>query len=269
MGEFFVKPLATGHYKLFQRTLRMKNCTRALVLTLLCASVSHEAKPLTETAATGYSIAGGVAIAALVGGIIYYNTDDDLGTEAAKLKKFLIAAAVGAGVGGLTGLTLYYCWLSNLTPSGRLAAAQLLINEVNRNGIVNADDLFAYVAGRYNIRWPLALAHEDCIRLLNKLDRARLKLNLAMPDVQDDQVRDEIQRLLPTVAPLINNVQRQARALQRHRQYEVQAVLLEGNRREQRMEQEAAQRHREAMAAQERRHQEAMRQQERLLRPHQ
>ena len=228
------------------------NFTKILALLLFSASVT-QVHPLTENAATGYSIAGSVAVGIIAGGITYMSLKDSKLLDS-DIEKILASIAVGAGVGGTAGLLIYYCWLAKLTPTGRLAIANHLINQINRDGLIaageDADAIFAYAANRYHVRWPLALAHEDYVEMLNQLSDAELLLRLAAPDTNDERVLAEINRVAPRVAPLVDTIQRQVRALQDHRHYAIQANLLEGHRREERIEEQAERRHREAILLQ-------------------
>lgn len=94
----------------------MKNSLKILALLVTSTLVTHQVQSLTENAATGYSIAGGLLAGTVAGGITYLSLKDSNLLES-KEKNIFASIAVGAGVGGTSGLLLYYNWLAKLTPT--------------------------------------------------------------------------------------------------------------------------------------------------------
>jgi hypothetical protein len=243
------------------------NFTRALTLLLLSASIT-QIHSLTEETAMIFSATNGaigVIGGALAGAMTY--ADPRYGAQEA-----LICLGVGAAFGGFSGL-LMYLGLYQYTPKGRIYAASSIISYVSKNKLASPnsfatnEELFLDTTARFHVRWPIAQAHELAIELFDNLSSAAVLLELAARDTQNHLEINEIEKLNSKIEPLAKTLQKHATALQEHPRYEIQATLLEGHRRELRIEEKAEQRHREAMAQQAALHTAAMAQQQALHRP--
>ncbi len=245
------------------------NFTKMLALLLFSTSVT-QVHSLTENAATGYSVGGGVIAGAVAGAITYDLIQQPFHQNGAQ--EALISLGVGAVVGGVSGLLMYW-GLYQYTPKARIYAASRIISNVSKNRLASPnafetdEELFSDATARFHVRWPIAQAHELTIALFDDLSNAAALLDLAATDTQNQLEISEIEKLSGKIEPLAIKLQKHATAFQEHPRYEIQATLLEGHRRELRIEEKAAQRHREAMAQQASLHTAAMAQQQALHRP--
>ena len=241
----------------------MNKFTKTLALILLGTSVTH-VHSLTENTRTGISIGGGAVAGVITSAMVYTAMDRN--------QDYRTLATIGAGLGvaGVTGLVLYYA-LGQFTPTARVAQALRIINAIEQHQLGNEfdakEELFSYATGRYHVRWPIAEGHEHCIALLGNLNAGLVLLNLAAADAPDAILMNEIERLSRKISPLSKILQKNANLFQSHDRYEIQATLLEGHRREQRMEAKAEERHQQAMAQQQAIHMQAMAQQAAIHRP--
>lgn len=243
------------------------NFTKILALLLFSTSVT-QVHSLTENEAMGFSATGGVIAGAVAGAMTYGAIcHPRYGTQEAA-----ISLGVGAAVGGVSGLLMYW-GLYQYTPKARIYAASLIISNVTKNRLASPnafttnEELFSDATARFHVRWPIAQAHELTIALFDDLSNAAALLDLAATDTQNQLEISEIEKLSGKIEPLAIKLQKHATAFQEHPRYEIQATLLEGHRRELRIEEKAAQRHREAMAQQASLHTAAMAQQQALHRP--
>lgn len=234
---------------------------------ILFGALSNHIYALTDKEVIGYSVASGVVVGSVAGLALASSPHNSN-----KIAKSLVAACLAGGVSGF----IAYWILSQYTPQARLKAAQGIVRNISRAKLaqglfITEDELFDFAEKLFNIRWPIALAHEDCITMLDRLEGADLLLHLAAKDTVERGLLSEIANLAAEIEPLSKILKKHARILQTHTQYDIQVILLEGFRREQRMEEEAKQRHREAMQKQDdlmrqqrMLHEEAMRQQRML-----
>lgn len=155
----------------------------ALALTL-SIGLSVPAKPLSETAAMGWSVAGGVVVGGLAAGGTYVITD---GMFQSDFMRYLVTGVVGAGAGALTW-KMIYGWLYAKTPTAKVAAASILINTAAMNMTAAENqlmklmqdkvvtkkfatdaDFIANVNARFGTSWPLVLARDYLTGLPNAL----------------------------------------------------------------------------------------------------
>lgn len=243
----------------------MNTFSKAIALTIVSTQLSV-LNPITEKELFTYTTLSGVGTATVVGGLTFAQLYSG---SSSTLNKSITSLVGGSLAGGLVSI-LVYALLSSKTPKNRVLAAEKIFSIVHKNKFAhdnfnNQEELFSVANRSFNVRWPIASAHESCTDMEFSLHSALDLLDKATHDTQDKQLLIEIDRLETKIYSLIPILVKHARQFQLHPQYEIQALLLDGYRREERLKKEAEERHREAMAQQERLHREAMAQQKRLL----
>lgn len=191
---------------------------------LLCG-ITLQVSPLSETAAQGWSVAGGLIIGVASGVGVYYLMKKNSEKDNEK-NSIVVPVLVGLAAGGLSWYVLNW-WLSSMTPQGRIAAADALIASVEGESLLatsNADELIIDATTRFASDWELISAR-DILRLYNNnLDNARQKLNDAR--TEDSNVANQCEELSKRIQGLVPSIKNHLEWILSHPHYAQQLVLF-------------------------------------------
>lgn len=131
-------------------------------------------KPLDEGVATVISAVGGICAGVTSGAGVYFLAFDNSSNQSTRIT---VSGLAAFGCDVLVNYFLYHV-LYKITPSGRLAVAQQLVNDASTDHLINKnfesyEEFTMYVTSRFGDDYPLALAHEHYTDVTKYLNLAR------------------------------------------------------------------------------------------------
>lgn len=189
-----------------------------IVFGILLAASPFSAKAISENTAKAGAAVASLAIGGGAGALSYFYL---LPNNLNQPSKIALSVAIGACSGAISWYTAYAIFHS-MTPQGKLASAQNLIQLVDSDSLIarNYDslhDFISHVSIRFGTSWPLVLTRNHLIHSSNHLLEAQSLLNSAYQEAYQDssltnlcteikKLQDKLPRLAKTLEDTISAV---------------------------------------------------------------
>ncbi len=225
---------------------------KTLCASLLTFCLSIPIKPISETTAHVGSAVSGIAVGAITGAAIYLKGFDRTSNQMVRLG---VSALTGAAVGGLTWYFVYQ-WLHSLTPPGRVAAAQLIIQHIGADRLaslgMDTQELEAHVTARFGSSWPLVHAREHLMSMSTSLSIAQELLTKAYNEAQEvatyAALCNQCTQLNDKIAAYAATIEQYLVTITKNKKYDSQVKLYEKHMEAERQRQHEASLHHSTLA---------------------